>query len=463
MVTPEPAAFPVMVEVRRASLADSAFPALLKDGTHGKAAWGNPGAYMWAPSGVIPTGAVSAIHFRSNEEREEFEAREFADARPRADLHRVTSRLFEGDGPSADAVTEWLRSLEPVDTPSSEEVAMEDRRSGAVLLGALTAVPREAELAGWGHLLAGRKTGRQTGDVVSRIGRVLDGTPRAKDAEDVALQICVDQLMATDRQQEWRPLEVLDRIRGTLIGRLKGKADAMEHALDRAAAILDDREPFEGLKASGSSSIKALLLALRRPEPERLMGWDPGGPGSTAEVLNLAAVMVGALTGRALTPVTLRGSALDEAVARTEANRLSSANDRAMPLFKPPSMEVQAAEGTITLRLGGAILVDRPVPLPAEVFRRIDGALLGDPQVRERAVDIAVRLGWSDAVETVVIAPMGAGITSIRSEGDALTMRMAGVGSLHYELLAEPFLVHVAAGQLPAADVDLLIASTDQR
>jgi hypothetical protein len=464
MVTPEPQAFPVMLELMRTGLADSAFPSLMIDGVRDRAGWANPSARMWAPSGaLVLADTVTAIHFRTDAERDEFEVRDFADVRPRTNLHRITPHLFEGDGPPADTVTEWLGSLEPLGEPSPEDISAADRRSGAVLLGCLTAIPTKEELWGWGQLLAGRKIGRQAGGYVSRIGRVLDGATKARDPEDVALQVCIEELSVTNRLEVWRPIDVLDRIRDKLIGQLNKKADPMKPALDRAAAILRDEEAFEGLKTGGSPVLKALLLTLKRPEPQRLIGWDPGGPGSTPEVLNLAAVMVGALTGRALIPIALRDAPLDHAASRVEADRLSTARDRAMPLFKPLSVDVDRVHELLRLQLSGNVVIDRVIAQPALHPASIDSSLLSDVAVRAKAIEIALQHRWADAVESIVEAPTAQLITLLPHIASPTMIRFSGIGSLRFELLTEQFLAHVERGELSLEEQGQLSTAQPQR
>ena len=454
LVTPEPQAFAVILEVPRASLKDEAFPALMADGSTGKAGWRHPDARMWASSGALPLAdSVTAIHFRTDAERQEFQAREFADARLRTALHRVSPELFAGGEPSADAVTRWLRSLDAAEAPSAEDMVAEDRRAGAVLLGCLTSIPTEEELLGWGQLLIGKKPGKQAGAVVSRIGRALERAAKARDPEDIALEICVEELGSTNRLEVWRPLDVLGRIRERLEARLKGRAEPMRPALERAAAILRDEEVFEGLKSGGSTTLKALLMVLKRPEAEGLLGWDPGGPGSTPEVLNVAGVLLGALTGRAMLPVALREEMLDEQIARVEADRLSASRDRAMPAFKAPAVDILQAEGHFTLTVGGVPVVERPIPRATEQPVQLDITLLRDPAVRAQAIEIAVRNGWSDAIESVVEA----GATELRTSfsdhrGGLVTIRLAGIASLHYELASQAFLDRAERGELSAED-----------
>lgn len=458
LVTPEPQAFAVMLEVPRASLKDDAFPALMADGSAGKAGWRHPDARMWAPSGSLPLAdSVRAIHFRSDAERQEFEAREFADARLRTALHQVSPELFAGDEPSADAVTRWLRSLEAAEAPSADDMVAEDRRTGAVLLGCLTSIPTEEELVGWGQLLIGKKPGKQAGAVVSRIGRALERAAKARDPEDIALEICVEELGSTNRLEVWRPLDILGRIRAKLEARLKAKADAMAPALDRAAAILRDEEVFEGLKSGGSTTLKALLMVLKRPEPQALLGWDPGGPGSTPEVLNIAGVLLGALTGRSMLPVALRDEALDDQMTRAVADRLSVSADRAMPAFKGPAVDVLQAEDHFTLTVGAVPVVERPIPRPTEQSVQLDRTTLDDPAVRAQAIEIAIRNGWSDAIESVVEA----GATELRTSlpghlGGLVTIRISGIASVRHELLPDAFVARAERDKLSAEELDSL-------
>jgi hypothetical protein len=458
LVTPDPQAFAVMLEVPRASLKDEAFPALMADGSAGKAGWRHPDARMWAPSGALPLAdTVTAIHFRTDAERQEFEAREFADARLRTALHRVSPELFAGGEPSADAVTEWLRSLEAAEVPTAEDIVAEDRRAGAILLGCLTSIATEEELIGWGQLLIGRKPGKQAGAVVSRVGRALERAAKARDPEDIVLEICVEELGSTNRLEVWRPLDVLGRIREKLEARLKAKVDPLAPALDRAAAILRDEEVLAGLKSGGSTTLKALLMVLRRPEPQGLLGWDPGGPGSTPEVLNVAGVLLGALTGRAMIPVGLRGEMLDDQIARVEADRLSASRDRAMPAFKARAVDVLETEGHIRLTVEGSPIVERPIPLPSEQPFQIDRTLLAEPAVRTLAIEISVRNGWDDVIESVVETASTELKTSVpQHAGAPVTIRLAGIASIRHELLPDAFIARATRQQLPSEDVDRL-------
>jgi hypothetical protein len=461
LVTPEVESFPVLLELRPEAISRDAFPALLENGTSEPCALGNPDALIWAPTGVLPfDDAVSAIHFQSNRDREEFELREYADVRPRHGLHQVTPSLFNFAAPSADQLTTWLTALAPGESPDAEGISVEDRRAGALLLGATTSPATNAELLGWGQILTGKKPGRTAGESVARTARALDGA-KGREPEDIALHVCLEVLKSTNRLEVWRPNEVIGAIRDGIQLRLKSDADAMIAALDRAEAIVRGDEPFEGLKAAGSPVMKALLLALLRPEPDRLVGWDPGGAGADELVLNLAAVLVGALTGRSLVPASMRPAGLDSAVARNEAERLSSGRERAFRAGAARPLKVERHDGLMLLKVGDETIVERKVG-PTSVA--ITEELLRDEAVLEAAVGVAMKMGWEDSIETIVEAPAVALHTSMSQQaGQAVTIRFLGIGRTSHHLVADAFRAHADGGELKPEDAALLIEARSSK
>ena len=121
----------------------------------------------------------------------------------------------------------------------------------------------------------------------------------------------------------WNAEEVLVAIRDRLEAAPLPEDDivAAERALTKMREVITlerDFEPFE--QDRGSAAAKAILLALLRPEPTRLLRWDPQETGASEAVIALACALAGNAQGRTSLSIGLRPPELDAAMSELAAS-----------------------------------------------------------------------------------------------------------------------------------------------
>lgn len=454
-------AFPVALEIDPTRLADSSVPALLRDGSTEPRRLDADEAAAWAPAGPIPLSAVAAVVFRSEGELAEHSARRYENVRD-SDLLRVDASLFAT--PSDVRVVEWLESLpEPVAPGIDGDRA--DRISGALTLAAAELPMDRASFDGFAELLARRvgkprRRARRDGGLPSWLEWLEDPNRRGGDTEARLFAASLASLLGEDRAERWRPLEVLDEVRGAVLkGRLPAEQrETLEREFDVIAAVLRNERDFPRFRPeTGHAVAKALFLVLMRPEPERLLEWPSEETGADGFVRLTAAALAGALRGRKRLQLAFRPQTLDSFLASQEAALLAPAEESLVAIAPPsPVVEEEFVEGRarVRLKVGDAVLVEK-VGEAAAATTALSAEDLETPgPVRDFAVEICRRLGWDDCVRTVIRGTTGE-IKFDRSDS-VVTFEIQGVVVPTFELDAALFCARFEAEDLPPELADEL-------
>ena len=458
---------PALVELDPAGFTNPEVPAFAADATPGSGRVGEAGWAAWAPAGPLPLAAVTQVHLRSDRDLEEFSLREFSDVRPIHDRLAVTPDLFALEETGASALVDWLASL-PVPATGGLDIRGADRRSGALLLLAMSATARQADYV---VDLLNRRAPASTEEALRGVATwVLSAGDAGSAVEERIVRAVLAEFEGIDRTRMWRPTEVVRRLRSDLTVVLDG--DAAYHAelaLDRADAILRSEIQFDRLREGGSPALKATLLALMRPEPERFWAWDLAETGADEEVRLVAAALVGALNGRSRLPVSIRPPALDDLLAAWECAGLAVPET---PVWPPPHVSLVAGRDGAAVMAGEVVLRALPSAEPdrervtvtgdqpdaATIF---DPAVLDRPAARIAAIDWASEQRWWEAFSTVI--RIGARSAHIEAGGmdGALVINAVGPVSIERELHSEVFCERIAAGEVPT-DVLAKISAADE-
>lgn len=402
-------AFPVALEIDPGQLRKDPIPALLRDGSTSETTLQDPRGAAWAPSGPLPLHVVSTIHFRSKSELEEHEARRYENVRP-AETVGVDPDLFASDATAG--VVEWLEQLAPVPIPTTDDCELADRISGALLLAAARLPTGREALVEFAALLDARvKRRKRTAESRGHLPEwlwLLAGSSRRGGSVDLRLfGACVDALAHMSRAEEWRPLELLDRIRAAVLqGRItKEERALLEKEVDVIASVLRNERDFPRFRHdTGHPVAKALFLVLMRPEPDRLLAWSDDETGADEVVTTTAAALTGVLRGRKSLDTQLRPEQLDRFLAAQEAVLLASTDSSVVP-SGPAKVTVREEEDEdgldVTVSSGGETLLSRRHAKPRDESAEA-GDTRGSPLDTDVAVEVCRRMGWTDCIRTKV-------------------------------------------------------------
>jgi hypothetical protein len=409
----DPMAFPVALELAPSVASLISAPHLRRDGSSSS---GKPDdeVVALAPAGLLTLSAVVRIHFRTQDELEEHRAREYENVRTENVELEASPRLFSGEAIGADRLKEFLEALEPVDAVTADFLDGLDRLNGARAMLVAAAAPRVDTLRAVAALLAGKAP---NGDEVPSWvhSAVLDQPPQTTTAGRRLFAAATEILRQEDRAAAWRPLEVLGRIEDSLSSTKMSKKDEGEISrnLRPIGAILRNERDFKPFGPdSGLASAKALLLALLRPDPVRLLGWDRRETGADDSVLLGAAVLVGLLRGHKKLPLDKRSVGLDRLLAELAARATARLVPDAVPSSsggKQLTVDEHAADdgaAVVMLLWGDEVVVEKMRGAPSAVDRLLSSNLAA-PAVRDVALLTCRELGWHDCVTTTFAGPGG--------------------------------------------------------
>jgi hypothetical protein len=428
-----PSSFPVAIELDLAKLSATPIPSFSEGEVPSNTPVGIAGILAWAPAGVIPTSAALAIHFRSDVEKSEYQAREFANIPNIPVRLSVDRELFSNEDHFVNTILRWLRSLPDPQPQMGAQLRTLDREAGALALVAHVIRGTAEHLGDFGQLITAdlnaspganrgskrpkrQKRAVATTSAVSKHGlpiwltAQLSGKeiPTAETTEAIVFGAAAEVFQNVDVREAWRPLEQLDAIEDSALAKLlndEAKAEVNRNIEAVRAVVRLDRD-FRPLNTGkGLESAKAMLMVLLRPEPTNLLAWDRAESGASDDVLAGAAYLSGMLNGHKRLPVSLRFENLDLLLAERTAGRL------ALPetLWSGPAKRDVQVRGSSEASEGGdltlyvndiAILTKgRPPSSLAERLLRLDAS---KPETEALLIDVASSLDWSHCLESVV-------------------------------------------------------------
>ena len=434
-------------------------PALARGGESGGGAVVRPGEAMcWAPATTLPIGWFSRLCFRTQEEVDEFEARQ--SLYPNLDLMTlprvVDPDFFTDEEDELDGLLAFLHGLEPGGASPEIYEAM-DRTDGlfAVLLAALPPDPSSFAVAadalvGYTKGGKGAKARQQTS-----LEKLAQKLPKAKTEKAIA-KACSEVLSAVQPSREWRPSEILDELVGAIDKTDLSARDSKAAAamLDRTRKVLSADEPFVPRK-EGFATLRALELALIRKDPESFLGWPAEETGASGEVRMLGAAMVGLMAGFKRLSLGLKSPSL---------RRLLSLNAAHPGVWGDPLLESQKFE----------IVVDQPRETGPSTQRLLWEEEVLAEQVIEKAslgdlvadvdfasdfgvslgFEIARRMKWRDCVVTEISFKEG----SITTGAAGTVVEVEGAPTIRRRVIPDRLLHRLSTEEIPP-ELDALIRS----
>ena len=323
--------FPVLIEVNTSHLNLDGSPTFLR--TEGDTGATAAKTYCYAWAGVIPFSAITAIHFISPQDREEFSLRAFSELPDASYLYRVSPQLVDSSF-GEPALNEWLSLQSKVDVPSAADFERMDRVSGAVVICASrTKDIRDRryieQLGEWNkqkHSLTSNRLPYwfQQGFYPKKFGR--GGSP---DTNSILFSAVVNVLHRFDWKASRRTLDILQSIEKELDqwSLQENERLLLGEIFDRARRYIRSEKNFEPFKPStGYDVAKALLLFLLRPDPHQLLAWPQAETGADNNVMLTTAAFAGLLIGRKSLSLEFRPEELDKQAAQTVVQGLSALN-----------------------------------------------------------------------------------------------------------------------------------------
>ena len=376
---------------------------------------------------LIPSTAITCVHFRSAAERDEHIARPYANVNHEAWDLRVTEGIFiEAEGAERERSLNSFLETNPAPSTDSARVnyLAADSFTGA-LIGLIAALPAQPE---WFDALASGLMGKRLPKDCGLPPFALlkpGGGLEVKGFEELLLRAAVIEF-AQAEASSWNAEEVLVAIRDRLEAAPLPEDDkvAAGRALTKMREVITlerDFEPFE--QGRGSAAAKAILLALLRPEPTRLLRWDQQETGASEAVIACACALAGIAQGRTSLSIELRPPELDAAMSELAAS---------VGLGGKPAVASAVARsdaGQIELEINGSLAFAPAGPTPlAELIGLLNPA---NAAVEALLNELVEAYGWHDArsikIDLAKVSPI------IIDDADGLSARISGYLSSHTE------------------------------
>jgi hypothetical protein len=397
-------AFPVAVELTREGVVDNSAP-YLQEAAEEESPLGDAAWKLVTCSGCIPIADVCRIHFRSPQDLEEFEVREYENIPSQLVRRVVTPELFVGPALTADRLKAWLAQLPKEDVLQSEAFESIDRILGALNVVASACTGRQAELEWLKSLLTGTEVQAKS-EAPLWINRATLRGERMKPqrgipaADRELFPAAMAVLRRVHAAREWRPMEILREIEERVTSAGLGKKDGtdLDKALKRAATLVRNEDAFRPFKVgSGMPAAKALIMVLMRPDPQQVLDWPSEESGADLKTRLAAAALVGSLWGHTRLPVGIRSASMDRFLSAVGLLELGeTAGAERVRRYSPIDVQVETVKTAEDSRTGrllwrGDELMSRPMQ---------DSSL---SQLCEAADDVKLaviceRLGWGDCV-----------------------------------------------------------------
>lgn len=307
-----------------------------------------------APAGVIPTGHVNRIHVRSDEDREELQARRYRNVDTSALPVAVTQSLFNGKGASAEVLSTWLQDLPDPGIVGREGLVKRQCIAGALMLVLASLPSEEGIIESAGKLLEkilrcpeAVDIGNLFADVLAEIGWI-----RMEDDHSVC-SAALEVLVKMSGPEPPVPSEVLGQVRRLLANRDLSDARLVRAYLDRILAINRGEVEFTPFRQLGGlRAAKGLLLFLLRPDPAATKTWLREDINAEHEVIALAAIFAGIAHRSTGLPSELRGSDTLRHLLYDWIASGASSGDIALPHARAASVRLLPRDTSLVLTTG---------------------------------------------------------------------------------------------------------------
>jgi len=330
--------------------------------------------------------SVAAIHFADEQSLREHRARVYDNVPTPDERLTVSPDLFATE----DGVTESEVATAAVAPGEPVDWMWIDRWRGALAAMAIAAHDE--------HAVGLLEQALQVASPSHWLPAALDLTRTgcaSMSADDALFGASISVLAATDVAVDWSPRRVVEAINASVADTPlpDGERAMVVRNLETVRKIVDNERDFTPFsnRPGGLDSAKALLLALLRPDPDRLAGWDRAETGASVEVQMAALALTGSIRGLARMSTSRRKQVMDDYTAALALTALARAE------VGMPSLDRHDVDGRVELTIDDEVIVrgDAHRSL-AETFLSLPEPLRGSA-----ATAIANALGWKDAVFSV--------------------------------------------------------------
>lgn len=425
--------------------------------------WLDPAASL----GMLEADTLSvltALHFRSNEERSEFAAREFENVRKERAPCETSPELFGGESqPTREELQRALGTASP--SKPALDFRTADRLSGAQLLSLRAATASESQLENLSKRIFGKPAKRPPR---KKLVHALDWlylteslaayAPKKNAGFDERVFLaCAAVFLDQDRSNAWDAAAVLSEIDQTLSHDDAISAEnraRWSRASERIATYLRGDDPFVRFRDDKPGVEKALLLGLIRDTPEAVLSWRDEDIGAHEDDLLLAAALVGLRHGRKAMSVDLRPPSLDAALASLEVSGL-----RGRQIESNVTVEIRKTEmgPRLVMSLDGGDVFEAKLPPPtaAQVMEELDP---GSPVTVSGLVEIATQRGWTSALRTTIVIR---GPVELKAVRGAVEVVADGVPEIETSVRTSVFKKLVESSDDDSLRADLLLLKSD--
>ena len=403
---------------------------------------GSSGAVLMA--GPLPlASAVETAVFVEQQDLQNFLETPFDNLDVRALTTSVDPDLFTANDVSPEDLTRLSDEIGVAAKPSVTDYRVADKEAGSRALVAAMVDGDGTTFDGLVEFVA--PSGRVPKDL-GKLPRWLYTGPHwsvvTKPTLDQRIYMAaIDRLSSEDVQESWRPVEVLERI-SIAIDRTalsKTQHKELDSNLNGLRLIVSNERPFKPFRERrGLPVAKALLLVLLRPDPERLLDWNPSDSGASADVMFTAAALVGRLRGRRRMPLSLRPAPFDHFLAHQTACQVNGAGLR-------PEDRPRVVVDHDTRRI---VWRDRDLLKATATAIDPKGSVEEKPDQRIM-LEICKELGWDDCCTTSFNMP--ASEIDMTIAGGTVQLRLRGLAMGQVAVDTNRFAERLSSGELDPA------------
>ncbi len=381
---------------------------------------------------AVPLAPDAVVYFRSQDELTEHTARRYPNV---ADIVRfeISPSLFEGEPADLTVPAGAGKGLYDADYRTA------DKRAG--MLAALAAATPTDWLQQLGDVMSARLAKPKSTPSWYRHDVLLATkklAARSSD-DDRLLQTVLATTIEADTTAGIQPLKLLARIAESA-----SPSEDQTKGFDKIRAVLELERDFEKFTpGKGSPILKALLLALLRPDPERLLSWSTNETGADDEVIVAAAAIVGTIQGWALAPKAEFPASLVHWLAVFQAECVQSAGP-----WPGLSTELVGDDRQGTLRWDGQTVVTK-TKAPAALDELLDGLDVNDARVQSAVLELIDAQGWWDCQVLEVELAGGRGHIVRVQSGKQAGLEIQGVRRWTATVNKDRLLTHLADITLP--------------
>lgn len=310
--------FPVLVEIdpQRLSPAGKGARARSESATNSETAGHSEQLPCDLVSSPIPAAAITRLCFLSQENLDDFQARDFENVPASVPLAVDTSAVAEG-GPAPDQFKSVLQGITPA-SGSADDFRRLDAAMGAMAMLSLLLPPQKAWLDGVAAAATFPNTAKSPEGgapnwLTSLVGRIMLREPATKEGlgtDDRLMAAAISVLRAMSPRDGWVEAKVASDIAAeAMAGGESNQTTEIENWRDVVVAVAKADKQMGALDDSGSFVRRGLMLLVLRCQPDRIVRAreTPLKPGP--QVTAVAGMLSGLFYGYSRLPKDVKAQA----------------------------------------------------------------------------------------------------------------------------------------------------------